>query len=319
LFCAGDGGVVDLSIIPQPGLVLPFLLSTSGVITTATSLDRENRASYSFYVMATDRGAQPLSSSVLVTVIVNDVNDNAPSFVYSSGNDTSGPDVISVPLGSQFVVASVHAVDADSGDNGIVVYSVVGGNASNLFRVEPATGAVVTLVDLDTKHLGVYHLIIRAEDRGHPPLYSDRNMTLRVMPRSSGDGQGGLSAGSGSSSDGDQYVVIVVCIVVFTIVVSMGVIVTMCVLRKLDRDRKLKYTAACYPPDNAPHMEGLGGDRDGDNAFGSSDYHQQVRLLQCFNYTLCIMPAIGWKQVKLLLFYLNCLYTVLYTRHRFGE
>lgn len=256
-----------LSILQQPGLSLPFQLSPTGILTTTATLDREQRAVYNFHILARDKGIQPLTSTALVTVEVRDVNDNAPTFVFSTGNSTT--EAITVPVAAQFVVANVRAIDADAGANGTVTYSVVGGNASGFFRVEGSTGAVVTLVDLGERQLGTFQLVVRATDRGVPTqLHADRNLTLRVALKSGQVGQ------SGGEDSGDRYVVIVVCIVVFTVVVSAAVLVTMCVLRKLDQDKKLKYAAACCPDSAATNSE-----RDGSGSLNSStEYHQQVRI-----------------------------------------
>lgn len=63
-----------------------FLLSSfkidpsSGVITVKSALDREVQAAFSLTVIAKDSGTPSLSASVVVRVIIDDVNDNAPVF-----------------------------------------------------------------------------------------------------------------------------------------------------------------------------------------------------------------------------------------------
>lgn len=53
---------------------------TTGVIATATTLDRELQDSYRLVVMATDGGSLALSSSAEVMVVLEDDNDNVPEF-----------------------------------------------------------------------------------------------------------------------------------------------------------------------------------------------------------------------------------------------
>lgn len=53
---------------------------SSGWVSVLKPLDRENDSLLDFYVLATDKGSPPLSSSVRVIVSVSDVNDNAPTF-----------------------------------------------------------------------------------------------------------------------------------------------------------------------------------------------------------------------------------------------
>lgn len=52
----------------------------SGLITTATSLDREREAELHFLVVAMDGGSPPMSSTATVTIYIDDINDNKPVF-----------------------------------------------------------------------------------------------------------------------------------------------------------------------------------------------------------------------------------------------
>ena len=54
--------------------------ASSGEVVTATSLDFESRQSYVLTIVVTDSGSPPLSSSAILTVLVEDVNDNPPIF-----------------------------------------------------------------------------------------------------------------------------------------------------------------------------------------------------------------------------------------------
>ena len=55
----------------------------SGAITTATALDREVSTSYQLTAQATDGGSLALSGTTVVTVTVEDDNDNKPHFMQS--------------------------------------------------------------------------------------------------------------------------------------------------------------------------------------------------------------------------------------------
>ena len=62
--------------------LVPFEVSPHGVIRTKDSLDRETQPSYEFHLYVRDEGHPPMTSSAVVTVRVNDVNDHAPVFVH---------------------------------------------------------------------------------------------------------------------------------------------------------------------------------------------------------------------------------------------
>ena len=53
----------------------------TGVIWTARELDREEKSILNFVVRASDLGAPIRHTDVMVTLHVDDVNDNVPSFV----------------------------------------------------------------------------------------------------------------------------------------------------------------------------------------------------------------------------------------------
>lgn len=73
-------------------LDVPFAIEeTSGELFTTNSLDRESVAIYRLTVICSDKDPTlPLSSSVLVTVLIEDVNDHWPQFM-------NGPYVAYVP------------------------------------------------------------------------------------------------------------------------------------------------------------------------------------------------------------------------------
>ncbi|KAJ7997604.1 hypothetical protein DPEC_G00230730 [Dallia pectoralis] len=133
----------------------------TGVITTATPLDREKTESYSFHVFAFDLSpAEPQNSSAQVTVTILDVNDNAPFFIQD-------PLVIKVSASqSQRVLATMRAEDKDFGANGSVFYRfaspVVG------FSINSLTGEIQGSEGLGGLNQAQNILIVEAMDQGTP-------------------------------------------------------------------------------------------------------------------------------------------------------
>nr|CAH7723483.1 unnamed protein product [Callosobruchus chinensis] len=114
----------------------------TGVIHTLLPIDREAIDTFRLTVVASDQ-AEPLSSRLsaekLVTVIVEDVNDNAPVFV--SMNAAVLPKIDSRKYREEVVVLNVFARDLDSATNGLVTYELASGN-SDLFWLDQSTGAL---------------------------------------------------------------------------------------------------------------------------------------------------------------------------------
>ncbi|KAK7005338.1 protocadherin alpha-3, partial [Biomphalaria glabrata] len=56
----------------------------TGVLSLVVPLDRETVPSYTLHIVAQDGGTPMLSSTATVTVVVADLNDNAPIFTQSN-------------------------------------------------------------------------------------------------------------------------------------------------------------------------------------------------------------------------------------------
>uniref|UniRef100_A0A8C0GZS0 Cadherin domain-containing protein n=1 Tax=Chelonoidis abingdonii TaxID=106734 RepID=A0A8C0GZS0_CHEAB len=113
--------------------------STSGLILTARMLDHELLQQCSLKVRAADNGFPPLSSEVLVSIYVTDMNDNPPVFnqlIYESYVSELAP--------RGHFVTCVQASDADSSDFDRLEYSILSGNDRTSFIMDSKSG-IITL------------------------------------------------------------------------------------------------------------------------------------------------------------------------------
>ncbi|XP_056130418.1 protocadherin Fat 4 [Lampris incognitus] len=138
-----------------------FSLSSSGQLSLTQTLDREVKGKYTLLVTATDSGSPPLSGTGMVTVLVDDVNDNVPVFTSSAFHTTIAEDA---PTGTDVLL--VNSSDADVGINGVISYSLTGGNGQ--FSINPATGQIITSSLLDREARTNYQLLVVATDGGQP-------------------------------------------------------------------------------------------------------------------------------------------------------
>ncbi|CAB3399016.1 unnamed protein product [Caenorhabditis bovis] len=151
---------------------------TSGELTVAADLDREDRATYVIGVTASDHATPPLNVTSQIEVILDDVNDNPPQFTSSSYAASISEDI---PVGTSFM--QVSAIDADIGNNGIVDYFLNESSASaaiHLFRLDRTSGTLRVNSKLDREQFPVIVLPIFARDRGNPPLASASEITLTL-------------------------------------------------------------------------------------------------------------------------------------------
>ncbi|XP_016096583.1 protocadherin Fat 4-like [Sinocyclocheilus grahami] len=151
-----------------------FSLTSGGQLNLIRTLDRETQDKYTLIITAHDAGTPSLSSSGTVMVLVGDVNDNIPSFSSMSFHTTIPEDA---PTGTDVLL--LNSSDADVGLNGVISYSLSGGDGQ--FSINPATGLIITSSLLDREARSSYQLLVVASDGGQPtPLSSSATVSVVV-------------------------------------------------------------------------------------------------------------------------------------------
>ncbi|KAE9550699.1 hypothetical protein FO519_006082, partial [Halicephalobus sp. NKZ332] len=158
----GENGNIVYSLEDGEGSKFLQIDPDSGVISTRTKLDREEKSLFRINVIATDKGSPPKSSQALVEVIVIDVNDNSPKFEEKFYNFTVLENT-TIPT----VIGKVFANDIDSGKNGKVHYSMVTTTTADLFLLDYDTGELSIRQPLNPRQSPISFLI-RAKDGGQP-------------------------------------------------------------------------------------------------------------------------------------------------------
>ncbi|NXY39425.1 PCDBF protein, partial [Pomatorhinus ruficollis] len=127
------------------------------------TLDREEQAEMSFSVIAEDGGTPPRSGTVKISIIILDINDNAPIFMQER---YIGKVLENMPEGS--VVLSVLATDKDVGVNGDVSYQLnqAAEQKDSTFVIDPRTGEIKLTKPLDFEAAQTHELSVRATDGG---------------------------------------------------------------------------------------------------------------------------------------------------------
>ena len=130
--------IISFLIFNRYNVVILFF---SGTIVTTGPLDREVTEQYSLRVTATD-GIQ--SSSCMVRINLQDINDNAPKFTktFYSFDIFEDTDI-------DTTVGSIRAYDPDAGANGQVAYSLTSGWGNDTFSLDSEKGTFTLLRLLD--------------------------------------------------------------------------------------------------------------------------------------------------------------------------
>ena len=145
-----------------------------GTLTLIELLDRESVSEYTINITVSDNGISPLQASIIVYVNVRDINDNAPVFSTDSANQTIN--IIENTIGH--VVIQINATDIDSAENATVLYSL---SPSAFFSINPLSGELYLVSELDYETDTMHTLIITAMDTGTPVLQSNTTLTISVI------------------------------------------------------------------------------------------------------------------------------------------
>nr|XP_005900300.2 PREDICTED: protocadherin beta-16 [Bos mutus] len=177
---SGDNGKTTCSIQDD----LPFLLKPSVknfyTLVTERTLDREERAEYNITITVTDMGTPRLKTEHNITVLVSDVNDNAPAFTQTSYTlwvrENNSP---------ALHIGSVSATDTDAGANAQVTYSLLPTPdplvpLASLVSINPDNGHLFALTSLDYEALRAFEFRVGATDRGSPALSSQALVRVLV-------------------------------------------------------------------------------------------------------------------------------------------
>ncbi|KAM7141484.1 protocadherin Fat 2 [Molossus nigricans] len=164
------------NIVEEEPLMLFTIDFKTGVLTVTGPLDYESKTKHVFTVRATDTALGSFSEAT-VEVLVEDVNDNPPTFsqlVYTTS--------VSEGLPAQTPVIQLLASDQDSGQNRDVSYQIVedGSDVSKFFQINGSTGEMSTVQELDYEAQQHFHVKVRAMDRGNPPLTGETLVVVGV-------------------------------------------------------------------------------------------------------------------------------------------
>ena len=158
----GPDGKIHYKIAPHSNTHGVFKINVdNGQISLVKPLDHEHINQYNLTIIAIDSGTPTLNASIVVRVLVTDINDNKPLF-----NPTSYTVTITstIPLGSY--VVTVKATDPDRQSNNAIVYKIATshGGVSKHFNISSTTGKIYYIVPFNFTVIQQYQLIVIAQD-----------------------------------------------------------------------------------------------------------------------------------------------------------
>ena len=157
----GRNGSVNITVLGGDSTGIFSIKSSTGEITLYSALDYETTRFYSLYISFSDFAQSPLSSVGTLNIIVEDSNDNAPTFLLPKYTQT----VSHLALVSDDVIA-VTAEDKDT-SAGSLSYAITADNSGGLFQVSTlssGSGVIRVAKSLAAQVGGVYRLVLQVND-----------------------------------------------------------------------------------------------------------------------------------------------------------
>ncbi|XP_053055503.1 cadherin EGF LAG seven-pass G-type receptor 1 isoform X3 [Acinonyx jubatus] len=145
--------------------------SGGGLITLALPLDYKQERQYVLAVAASD-GTRSHTAQVFINV--TDANTHRPVFQSSHYTVSVSEDR---PVGTS--VAVIGATDEDTGENARITYVLE--DPVPQFRIDPDTGTVYTMTELDYEDQAAYTLAITARDNGIPQKSDTTSLEILIL------------------------------------------------------------------------------------------------------------------------------------------
>ncbi|XP_068568833.1 protocadherin Fat 3-like isoform X5 [Cebidichthys violaceus] len=147
----------------------------TGLISVFLPMDREKRDRYLLNLTIYDLGLPQKTAWRLLTVYIEDANDNAPQFLQEEGYRIVIPE--NTALGTD--VIQVEATDKDLGPNGEIVYSVL--TSTSQFGINCSNGIVYVAGQLDREFVSAFNLKIEARDKAGKGGQRFSVITLKII------------------------------------------------------------------------------------------------------------------------------------------
>nr|XP_021543434.1 cadherin EGF LAG seven-pass G-type receptor 1 [Neomonachus schauinslandi] len=145
--------------------------SGGGLITLALPLDYKQERQYVLAVTASD-GTRSHTAQVFINV--TDANTHRPVFQSSHYTVSVSEDRL---VGTS--IATISATDEDTGENARITYVLE--DPVPQFRIDPDTGTIYTMTELDYEDQAAYTLAITARDNGIPQKSDTTSLEILIL------------------------------------------------------------------------------------------------------------------------------------------
>ena len=171
---------IELSIDPDN---VPFQITSNrdgnnrvltGTIQTTAMIDRDDDERNQFvFTITAQRTTVPETATATVTIIIQDINDNAP--VYTGNTHL----IIEENAGSFTIIATISATDEDHGENGRIARYILNNNPNFTINNQGELQSTVVF-DYEARQTP-YDITVEITDAGQPSMTMTYNLIVEVL------------------------------------------------------------------------------------------------------------------------------------------
>ncbi|KAM9852765.1 protocadherin Fat 3a isoform 2-T2 [Aulostomus maculatus] len=147
----------------------------TGLIRVFLPIDREKRDRYLLNITIYDLGLPQKTAWRLLTVYIEDANDNAPQFLQDGGYKIVIPE--NTAIGTDII--QVEATDKDLGPNGEIMYSLL--TSTTQFGINSTNGIVYVAGQLDRELGSTFNLKVEARDKAEKGKQKFSVASLKII------------------------------------------------------------------------------------------------------------------------------------------
>ncbi|XP_041440851.1 protocadherin gamma subfamily A, 3 L homeolog isoform X38 [Xenopus laevis] len=165
--------VMDSYIAGSPISSFIYINENNGNVYAQRSFDYEHIQHLEIPVFVEDRGSPILRTNATIHIFVLDQNDNHPTILYPVWTrETTEHQKVPRHVSIGYLVTKITAVDADSGYNAWLTYSILQATDPTLFQISPHTGEIRVMRHVLETDENTNTIFVLVRDNGEPALSS---------------------------------------------------------------------------------------------------------------------------------------------------
>ncbi|XP_031753905.1 protocadherin gamma subfamily A, 11 isoform X29 [Xenopus tropicalis] len=232
--------VMDSYISGSPISSFIYINENNGNVYAQRSFDYEHIQHLEIPVFVEDSGSPILRTNATIHIFILDQNDNHPTILYPVlTRETIEHQKVPRHVSMGYLVTKITAVDADSGYNAWLTYTILQATDPSLFRISPHTGEIRVMRHVLETDESTNTIFVLIRDNGEPALSSTATVIVsfeEVVPDETPKSQD-FQISNNEQSDVTLYLIISL------VAISVVSLVTFTVL-----------TIKCLKTENAPTM-----------------------------------------------------------------